>query len=76
MGPRRVAVTHASSTTISGQDVESPRREMSPSKRIVNLEDENSRLTEIVMNLEENVSSLEQEIEMLNSELEECRQVV
>ncbi|KAL0343425.1 UNVERIFIED_CONTAM: hypothetical protein Sangu_1229900 [Sesamum angustifolium] len=42
----------------------------------LNPEDENSRLTDLVMNLEEKVSSLETEITVLNSELEDCRQVV
>ncbi|KAL0318927.1 UNVERIFIED_CONTAM: hypothetical protein Sangu_2048900 [Sesamum angustifolium] len=76
MGPRRVAVTQANSARMSGQDAESPRHAASPSERAVNPEDENSRLTELVMNLEEKVSSLETEITVLNSELEECRQVV
>ncbi|KAL2235789.1 UNVERIFIED_CONTAM: hypothetical protein Sindi_1311100 [Sesamum indicum] len=40
------------------------------------MEDENSRLTEIVMNLEEKVSSLEIEISVLSAEHDECRQVV
>ncbi|KAK4409343.1 hypothetical protein Sango_0007300 [Sesamum angolense] len=57
-------------------DTESPRHAASPSERVANLEDENSRLTELVMNLEENVSSLETDITVLNSELDEYRQVV
>ncbi|KAL0307249.1 UNVERIFIED_CONTAM: hypothetical protein Sradi_6142200 [Sesamum radiatum] len=36
----------------------------------------NSRLTELVMNLEEKVSSLETEITVLNFELDECQQVI
>ncbi|KAL0325307.1 UNVERIFIED_CONTAM: hypothetical protein Sradi_5100000 [Sesamum radiatum] len=58
------------------QDVESPRHAASLSERATNPEDENSRLTDLVMNLEEKVSSLETEITVLNSKLEECRQVV
>ncbi|KAL0391034.1 UNVERIFIED_CONTAM: hypothetical protein Scaly_0460500 [Sesamum calycinum] len=38
-----------------GQDAESPRHAASPSERAANPEDENSRLTELVMNLEEKV---------------------
>ncbi|KAL0331236.1 UNVERIFIED_CONTAM: hypothetical protein Sangu_1669100 [Sesamum angustifolium] len=59
-----------------GQDPESPRHAASPSERAANPEDENSRLTDLVMNFEEKVSSLETEITVLNSGLEDCRQVV
>ncbi|KAL0340044.1 UNVERIFIED_CONTAM: hypothetical protein Sradi_4521200 [Sesamum radiatum] len=59
-----------------GQDVESLRHAVSPSERAANPEDENSQLTDLVINLEEKVSSLETEITVLNFELEECRQVV
>ncbi|KAL0288262.1 UNVERIFIED_CONTAM: hypothetical protein Sangu_2665300 [Sesamum angustifolium] len=77
MGPRQAAVTQANSAArMSGQDTESPRHAALPSERATNPEDENSRLTDLVMNLEEMVSSLETEITVLNSELKECRQVV
>ncbi|KAL0354321.1 UNVERIFIED_CONTAM: hypothetical protein Sangu_1013400 [Sesamum angustifolium] len=77
MGSRRVAVTQANSAVrMSGLDVESPGHGASPTERAANSEDENSRLTELVMNLEEKVSSLETEITVLDSELDECRQVV
>ncbi|KAL0301855.1 UNVERIFIED_CONTAM: Retrovirus-related Pol polyprotein from transposon [Sesamum radiatum] len=77
MGPRRVAVTQCNSVArMLGQDPKSPRHAASPSERAANPEDENSRLTELVMNLEEKVSSLETDITVLNSKLEECRQVV
>ncbi|KAL0304835.1 UNVERIFIED_CONTAM: hypothetical protein Scaly_3006800 [Sesamum calycinum] len=70
MGPRRVAVTQANSAArMPSQDAKSPRHAGSPSKRAANREDENSRLTDLVMNLEEKVSSLETEITVLNSEL-------
>ncbi|KAK4409595.1 hypothetical protein Sango_0032500 [Sesamum angolense] len=76
MGPRRVAVTQANSAArMSGQDAEGPRHATSPSERAANPEDENSRLIDLVMNLEEIVSSLETDIMVLNSELEECRQI-
>ncbi|KAL0311611.1 UNVERIFIED_CONTAM: hypothetical protein Sangu_2455800 [Sesamum angustifolium] len=76
MGTRRVVVTQANSTArMPGQDAESPRHAASPSERAANSEDENSRLTDLVMNLEEKVSSLEIEITVLNSELEKCRQI-
>ncbi|KAK4404206.1 hypothetical protein Sango_0789200 [Sesamum angolense] len=72
MGPRWVFVTQANSAArILGPDAENPRHAASPSERAVNPEDENSQLTELVMNLEENASSLETEITMLNSELDE-----
>ncbi|KAK4397334.1 hypothetical protein Sango_1570000 [Sesamum angolense] len=77
MGLRRVTMTQANSTArMPGQNPESPRHAASPSERAANPEDENSRLTKLVMNLEEKVSSLKTEITVLNSELDECRQVV
>ncbi|KAL0290273.1 UNVERIFIED_CONTAM: hypothetical protein Scaly_2677600 [Sesamum calycinum] len=76
MGMRRVVVTQANSAArMPGQDAERPRHAASPSERAANSEDENSRLTDLVMNLEEKVSSLETEIMVLNSELEKCRQI-
>ncbi|KAL0381353.1 UNVERIFIED_CONTAM: hypothetical protein Sangu_0199600 [Sesamum angustifolium] len=76
MGPRRVAVTQANSAVrMSGQDAKGPRHAASPSERAANPEDENSRLIDLVTNLEEKVSSLETDIMVLNFELEEYRQI-
>ncbi|KAL0322293.1 UNVERIFIED_CONTAM: hypothetical protein Scaly_2525700 [Sesamum calycinum] len=77
MGTRRVAMIEENSAArMLGQDAESPRHAASPRERAANSEDENSRLTELVMNLEEQVSSLETEITVLNYEIDEYWQVV